>query len=64
MTQNRFLTIKIPVPPLNIQKKIVEQIESRLSMCDSIEQTIDTSLQQAEALRQSILNQAFDGELV
>ena len=64
LTQNRFLTIKIPVPPLNIQKKIVEQIESRLSMCDSIEQTIDTSLQQAEALRQSILNQAFDGELV
>ena len=64
LTQNRFLTIKIPVPPLNIQKKIVEQIESRLSMCDSIEQTIDTSLQQAEALRQSILKQAFDGELV
>ena len=26
LTQNRFLTIKIPVPPLNIQKKIVEQI--------------------------------------
>ena len=64
LTQNRFLTIKIPVPPLNIQKKIVEQIESRLSMCDSIEQTIDTSLQQAEALRQSILKQAFEGRLI
>ena len=64
LTQSRFLTIKIPVPSLYIQKKIVEQIESRLSMCDSIEQTVDTSLQQAEALRQSILKQAFEGRLV
>lgn len=63
LTQSRFLTIKIPVPSLYIQKKIVEQIESRLSMCDSIEQTIDTSLQQADALRQSILKQAFEGRL-
>ena len=63
LTQSRFLTIKIPVPSLYIQKKIVEQIESRLSMCDSIEQTVDTSLQQAEALRQSILKQAFEGGL-
>ncbi len=63
LTQSRFLTIKIPVPSLYIQKKIVEQIESRLSMCDSIEQTVDTSLQQAEALRQSILKQAFEGAL-
>lgn len=63
LTQSRFLTIKIPVPSLYIQKKIVEQIESRLSMCDSIEQTVDTSLQQAEAVRQSILKQAFEGAL-
>ena len=64
LTQSRFLTIKIPVPSVDIQKKIVEQIESRLSMCDSIECTIDTSLRQAEALRQSILKQAFEGRLV
>lgn len=63
LTQSRFLTIKIPVPSLYIQKKIVEQIESRLSMCGSIEQTVDTSLQQAEALRQSILKRAFEGGL-
>lgn len=63
LTQSRFLTIKIPVPSLYIQKKIVEQIESRLSMCDSIEQTVDTSLQQAEAVRQSILKQAFEGKI-
>ena len=45
------------------QLRIVEAIESRLSVCDSIEQTVDTALQQAEAMRQSILKQAFKGEL-
>ena len=40
-----------------------QEIESRLSVCDSIEQTVDTALQQAEAMRQSILKQAFKGEL-
>ena len=50
-------------PPIKIQEKIVQNIEFRLSLCDSIEQTIDTSLQQAESLRQSILKRAFEGKL-
>lgn len=56
---------KVPVPNTdkNTQDHIVSEIEFRLSVCDSIEQTIDTSLQQAEALRQSILKQAFEGRL-
>lgn len=45
------------------QNEIVEEIESRLSVCDSIEHTVDTALQQAEAMRQSILKQAFEGRL-
>ena len=51
----------LPLPPIAVQEKIVEQINSQMSIVDSIEQTIDTSLQQAEALRQSILKQAFEG---
>ena len=57
----------LPVPKcedINLQAQIIKKIETNLSIYDSIEQTIDTSLQQAEALRQSILKQAFDGELV
>ena len=45
------------------QKQIVAEIESRMSVCDSIEQTVDTALQQAEAMRQGILKQAFGGAL-
>lgn len=45
------------------QVNISQQIESRLSVCDNIEKTVDTALQQAEALRQSILKKAFEGGL-
>jgi type I restriction enzyme S subunit len=46
------------------QKKVVGEIESRLSVCDKIEESIEQGLQQAEALRQSILKKAFEGKLV
>ncbi len=46
------------------QLKIVSEIESRLSVCDKIEEGIENSLLQAEALRQSILKRAFEGKLV
>ena len=48
----------------NTQDNVVNEIESRLSVCDSIEQTVDTALSQADALRQSILKEAFEGRLV
>lgn len=51
----------IPVPDINEQDQTVQIIESRLSVCESIEQTVDTALAQAEAMRQSILKQAFEG---
>ena len=56
---------KLPVmlPPLGIQKQVVSKIEEQLSICDEIEKTVDTALQQAEALRQSILKKAFEGGL-
>lgn len=53
----------VPMPPVEIQKRLLTYIESRLSVCDSIEQTVDTALQQAEAMRQSILKDAFEGRL-
>lgn len=53
----------VPMPPVEIQKRLLTYIESRLSVCDSIEQTVDAALQQAEAMRQSILKDAFEGKL-
>ena len=56
---------KIPVPNFDkpSQDRAVSEIEFRLSVCNQIEETIDVSLHQAEALRQSILKQAFEGNM-
>ena len=51
----------IPYCSFEEQKAVVSEIESRMTICDSIEKTVDTALQQAEAMRQSILKQAFEG---
>ncbi len=51
------------LPDIVTQKRIVEDVEARLSVCDSIDQTIDMALQQSEAMRQSILKEAFEGKL-
>jgi len=54
----------IPCPSLKEQQLIVSELESKLTVCDKIEETISQSLQQAETLRQSILKKAFEGKLV
>ena len=46
------------------QTQIVQEIESRLSVCDQLEATLTENLNKAEALRQSILKRAFEGKLV
>lgn len=54
--------VKLPVPTAKRveQDRIVADIESKLSVCDSIEETVDAASQQAEAMRQSILKKAFE----
>lgn len=46
------------------QNQIVQEIESRLSVCDKVEESITESIIKAEALRQSILKKAFEGKLL
>ncbi len=53
-----------PLCSFEEQHRIVEEIESRLSVADKLEETITASLQQSETLRQSILKKAFEGRLV
>lgn len=60
---NQLRELEIRIPSLDEQHIIITKIETRLSVCDSIEKTVDTALQQAEAMRQSILKEAFEGRL-
>ena len=64
LNKERVKNISIPLPSIEEQNKIVEAIESRLSVADKMEESINQSLQQAEALKQSILKRAFEGKLV
>lgn len=63
LSTNKIKNLKIPYVDIVDQQKSLELIDSRLSCCDQIEKTVDTALQQAEAMRQSILKQAFEGRL-
>lgn len=51
----------VPYCAIEEQSELINQIESRLTTFDYIEQTVDTALAQADAMRQSILKQAFEG---
>ena len=53
--------IQIPIPTIEEQKKIVFDIETKLSQQQKIADTIELALQQAEAMRQSILKKVFEG---
>jgi type I restriction enzyme S subunit len=55
---------EIPLPSIKEQHQIVQEIESRLSVCDKVEESISKSLEKAKALRQSILKKAFEGTLL
>ncbi|HPI30064.1 MAG TPA: restriction endonuclease subunit S [Bacteroidales bacterium] len=59
-----YSKLVVHIPSLKEQQRIVDELESRLTVCDKIEKTINEGLQQSEALRQSILKRAFEGRLV
>ena len=56
--------LKLPFCEISLQKDVVKQIESRLSFCDKVGDSINDSLAKAQALRQSILKKAFEGKLL
>lgn len=60
LSTNKVRDLRIPYCDLSYQQDMVDRIELRLDKCTRIEQTVQMALQQAEALRQSILKQAFE----
>lgn len=64
LTQDRFLAIEIPVPSLDTQKEIMDEVSKRMSIYKCIEATIENISIQSDALRLSILKEAFEGRLL
>ena len=64
LSVSKVSVLSIPLPPLDEQRRIVAEVERRLSVVQQAEATVEASLARAERLRQSILKQAFSGRLV
>jgi type I restriction enzyme S subunit len=58
------LSLRFRLPSIAKQPEIVRILDARLEAADALEAEIDAALTRAEALRQSILKQAFTGRLV
>jgi len=54
----------VPIPPMSIQRCIVEEYKSYERQIQEIESTLDAQLDQSARLRQAVLTRAFEGRLV
>ena len=60
----KLAAMPIPLPPLAEQRRIVAEVERRLSVVQQAEGAVEANLTRAERLRQSILKRSFSGSLV
>lgn len=58
-----FSKLPIPLPPLEIQKQIVKLLEKHLQHADKTGKFIESALNKAKQLKQSLLKSAFLGKL-
>ena len=56
-------TIDVPLPPLNIQQKVVKYLDEISQKIEKIKQAQKAKMNSLKALKASILDQAFKGEL-
>jgi restriction endonuclease S subunit len=57
-------TVVVPKPPIKEQQKIVEILEDQLSRLEASVSLVDVIEKQAAALRRSLLQGAFTGQLI
>jgi type I restriction enzyme, S subunit len=64
LTQDGFLALRVPVPPLEFQRSALALVDANASQAASMMSQIETSRDRAESLRVAILRKAFSGQLV
>lgn len=60
----KIKAIRMDVPSIVEQQRIVAEVERQFSILDAMEATVTAALARAERLRQSVLREAFAGRLV
>lgn len=61
---SKVKAMPVALPPSVEIKRILDELDRRLSVLDALDATIDANLARCASLRQSILQRAFDGRLV
>jgi type I restriction enzyme S subunit len=56
--------LPLPLPPISEQRRIVAEVERRLSLVEALGASVEAALARAGRLRQAVLKQAFEGRLV
>ena len=59
----QLLGLPVALPPLEEQRRIVAEVERRLSVAREVESTIEEAMMRASRLRQAVLRSAFEGRL-
>jgi type I restriction enzyme S subunit len=64
LNQQALRSLPIPLPPLAEQQRIIALVEQQLSVIEAMRRSTETARDRSSALRRSILERAFRGELV
>ncbi len=63
LSLSKVSSLPVPLPPLEEQRRIVAEVERRLSVAREVETIVEKALARASRLRQAVLKSAFEGRL-
>jgi type I restriction enzyme S subunit len=61
INQQDVMATPLPLPDVDMQRRIVAEVDRRLSIVREVEAEVDANLKRAQALRQAVLARAFTG---
>ena len=64
LSVSKIANLPIPLPSVQEQNLIINEMEARLSVQDKAKETLELQVRRAEALRKSIFRKAYIGKLV
>lgn len=60
ISRKQLVAFQIPLPPLSVQKEIVERLEKELGEIEKLKAAAERGLKAAENLRKAVLAEAFE----